>query len=254
MVAACSGSDLSDIVILADVPKEAVSGGDKVEVGLHVWTIHENLTSMRLDCFDPENGLVPVVDCKNMSVKRLDTTVVWQSPYLSTDSVKVNLKVQATDNQGHSATNSFPVMIVLADKPLAEVSGLTVYSSGFKSYYAFNLDRKELIEGIPADESKMDIFIDSDGTWRTKTNVRFSKVAGFDYAHVTRRGLDASIRSMQRYETVSSVQQEDVILVSRWTAATETSAERLDPWGAFKVIAVFPEEGYTRYIVNYKAL
>ena len=254
MVAACRGGDLSDIVVTASVPQDGVYSGDKAEIGLRAFTIHESLKDFRLESFDPDNGKRLLAESHNIGKKTWDSTIVWTAPMLANDSVKVSLKLWANDTDGHEQSFSYPILVVWSDKPLAEASGLVLYSAGFGSSDALSLGRGEVIDAKTAEESLVDVYIDSECNWRTKTDVQFSLVQGFDYAHSTRRGLEATIRSMRRSTMLASPQAADVILLSRWKASTEKEEEYLEPWGALLVTAVVKEDGYTRFIVNYKAL
>lgn len=252
MVAACRGGDLSDIVVTAIVPQDGVYSGDKVEIGLRAFTLHESLKDFRLESFDPDNGKKLLAESHSIGKKSWDSTIVWTAPFLASDSVKVSIKLWANDTDGHEQTFSYPILVVWSDKPITEVSGLTLYSAGYGHFDAFSLNRGDVIDAKGAGEGLVDIYIDAEGSWRSKTDVQFSLVPGFDYAHATKRGLEATIRSMRRSTSLSCPEADDVILVSRWKE--ETEPEHLEPWGAIKIVAVIPEEGYTRFLVNYKAL
>ena len=254
MVAACSGGDLSDIAVLASVPKDGVFSGDKAEIGLKIVSAHAPIKDYRVESFDPDNGKKVLLDRHNIGKKEWDSTIVWTAPFLASDSVKVSIKLWANDIEGREQSFSYPILVVWSDKPMTEVSGLTLYSAGYGHFDAFSLNRGDVIDAKGVEEGLVDIYIDAEGSWRSKTDVQFSLVPGFDYAHATKRGLEATIRSMRRSTSLACPEADDVILVSRWKEETETEPEHLEPWGAIKIVAVIPEEGYTRFLVNYKAL
>lgn len=254
-------NDATVVTIFAEPSSTIVKSGDKVYIDTKVATLNTTLTNVTVTSFDPEHGKKEIHNI-NPGTKTYKDRIIWEIPSMTSDTTLVEVQIAATDDQGIYNDYKLNLKAVGGNTSLLpERSGITLYSplSGKQDAFSFTT-----LQPLHASSEAPDcdiVFLTPEATgeampltWGTKTDVVFCKVNSLDYASATWSNLQVIFNSTLRYDTISNLQIDDIIIVGRETHTEDDII--LYTLGVIKIMAIYDDPGTQsdRIVFNLKTI
>lgn len=255
-ITSCDKSDESEVVVSLDNAFEYgyCKPGDILDFNVVAFTKNAEINRLEVYSSDLENGEKLLLDTI-LNENPVRYCFVYKVPEFKTDSIKLTLSFNVTDNLNVSQSMS-KLIIVSGSKLLEEHSGVKLYSGGRSGENVLNLnDMSRVYDYSTADTSQIDVYdyfdinIYGDNLsreWRTKTDVEFVKSNNFDYPSATSRSITQTFENSKKSSLVSDIKSGDVIILGKSGKA----------WGVFHVVNINDEANVENdfYVINYKKI
>ena len=253
LVVSCNDMDDADPVVLFVTPNttEAVAG-DAIYFDISSWTINQQILSFEVVSFDKVYGSQNLFKVEP-KVQNYDYRFTYRLP-IYFDDQSVEFTFSATDNLGNRQDISVMISVLSNDKPLEELSGITLYSPLSQRNDAFSFELLQSVSTKNIDTSLCDIYIpniegDSEflpRSWASNTDLRFSKANNFVYAKATYQSVVTVYENAVVSPVVEELKNNDIILVGRNGRAI----------AVIRIANIYDSDGVDedRYDINIKVL
>ena len=214
--------NLSDVVILA-TPKAdtTISSGDKMLYHMRLFTIHDYVDGLTISSLDIEHGNVVCLDTSFVGKsKELELDFMYTAPRVNKEELDVELTFVVRDNLGNTSKVLRNVKVKNRSLMVAEKSGIILYAHNADLPNSLLLSdvSQPFVASHAPDSLKADLWLNPDGnpdgiTWESETGLKFVRHNDFNYTTATAESLQATYLASRRYDAVSDVSVNDIIIV-----------------------------------------
>ena len=214
--------NLSDVVILA-TPKAdtTMSSGDKMLYHMRLFTIHDYVDGLTISSLDIEHGNVVCLDTSFVGKsKELELDFMYTAPRVNKEELDVELTFVVRDNLGNTSKVLRNVKVKNRSLMVAEKSGIILYAHNADLPNSLLLSdvSQPFVASHAPDSLKADLWLNPDGnpdgiTWESETGLKFVRHNDFNYTTATAESLQATYLASRRYDAVSDVSVNDIIIV-----------------------------------------
>ncbi len=251
---ACKQEDADQIVILVQPSSKTVTASENMYFDINARTVNKAIVRVDISSFDAVNGLQQICTL-NPDSKIYTGRYYYRAPDIPVDTLDTEFVFSTSDNLGYETELAVKIKITGNTALLQESSGITLYTPHSSKQDALSLKSCNPLISSVAGTDEADIYVYANdstaketmtGQWRSGTGLKFSKFNNFDYASATEHSLESVYASSVKYDNVTDLQVDDVIIVGDDTAAA----------GVIKVIGIFDESGFEndRYLINVKTV
>ena len=195
--------------------------------------------------FDSQYGMQKIFSATPGSAEYKEK-LIYEAPYIETDSMDVEFIVRATDNAG--ATGELVHKITVksdSGSMLPEYSSIVLYSPMSGKNDAFSFSTLQPLMSSDTTSVDMHIICASQDEYLpislgTKTDIVFVKANNFDYTSATWGGLSSVFKNSIRDKRVDNVSIDDVIIAGR--EQKDDTSVKVTPVGVIKIMAIYDDE------------
>lgn len=214
--------DLSDVAIFVSPKADStvvLESGQKAQYKLDISTPNKYISRFTISSFDSENGSVMLLD-SICDTDKINYSYIYTAPEIDTDSLKVEIKFTAQDENGNNAEILRLLMIKNRMVSVAEKSGIVLYGphSGMPDALSFEDVSQTFVLATSPDSLSADVYIAADEsfskiTWKSKTKTKFIRNNTFNYVSATASSINSVYQSSIREDQIDNIQINDIILV-----------------------------------------
>ena len=214
--------NLSDVVILA-TPKgdTTLYSGEKICYHMRLFTIHDYVDGLVVSSSDIERGNVVCLDTSFATKsKDFEFDFIYAAPQVNKEELDVELSLVVRDNLGNTSKVMRNVKVKNRQLMIAEKNGIILYAHNADLPNSLLLSdvSQPFIASLAPDSLKADIWLNPDDdqstiAWTSKTGLKFVRYNDFNYTTATPESLQATYLASKRYDAVSEVSVNDIIIV-----------------------------------------
>lgn len=249
----CGRDDDADPVILFVTPNTSeATAGNAIYFDISTWTINREIVSLEVISFDKTYGSQQIYSGQPMT-QRYEYRIDYRLPIYFEDQ-SVEFTFYATDDKGNRQDISVDILVLSNDRPLDELSGITLYSPLSGRHDAFSFKLQQSVNTQDVDPNLCDIYVplvdqnseDIPRLWQSKTDLQFVKLNRFAYAKATYKSVALAYESAVISPMVDDLHNEDIIIVGRNDRAI----------AVIRIANIYDDEGVEsdRYDINLKVL
>ena len=214
--------NLSDVVILATPKKDTtLYSGDKMCYHMRLFTIHDYVDGLTISSSDIERGNVVCLDTSFAGKsKELELDFIYTAPRINKEELDVELALVVRDNLGNTSKVMRNVMVKNRQLMIAEKSGIILYAHNADLPNSLLLSdvSQPFVASHAPDSLLADLWLNPDDgqstiTWTSETGLKFVRHNDFNYTTATAESLQATYLASKRYDAVSDVAVNDIIIV-----------------------------------------
>lgn len=222
LVSCVEKPNLSDVVVLANPKSDsALFSNEKLRYRLQLFTINDYVDGLIISSFDIERGRVVCLDTTFADKQQeLDYDFIYTAPLLNREEVPVELTFMVRDNLGNTSKVLRNITVKKHQQLIEEKNGIILYAHNADLPNALLLSdvTQPFISQYASDSLEADVWINPNDslsaiTWSSQTGAKFVRHNDFNYAIATAENLQTTYLSSKRYDAISDLMPNDIILV-----------------------------------------
>lgn len=239
-------SDASIVAIFAKPSTMTVNSGEMMYFDVSISTLNDRIESVEASTFDSQYGVQKIFSATPETAEYKER-LIYEAPYIETDSMDVEFIVRATDNTGAVGEISHMIMVKNdSGSMLPEYSSIVLYSPFSGKNDAFSFSTLQPLMSSDTTAVDLHLICASQEEYLplgigTKTDMVFVKANNFDYSSATWGGLSSVFKNSIRNKSIENISIDDVIIVGREQKTDESI--KTTPVGVIKIMAIYDDEG-----------